>query len=113
MATFHPRTYLVVCPLVWHYRNELRKPHDMLAESGEFVNRSTIYRWFIHYGPILHKKLRRYQFTRIDSSWQLDETYVRVKGKWHYLYRAINKRGETVDFFFSHKRNKEAAYGKM
>ena len=79
---------------------------DMLAERGVFVNRSTIYRWFIHYGPILHKKLRRYQFTRTDSSWQLDETYVRVKGKWHYLYRAINKRGETVDFFFSYKRNK-------
>ena len=58
---------------------------DMLAERGVFVHRSTIYRWFIHYGPILHKKLRRYQFTRIDSSWQLDETYVKVKGKWHYL----------------------------
>ncbi|CAH7455651.1 transposase [Vibrio chagasii] len=83
---------------------------DMLSERGVFVNRSTIYRWFIHYGPILHKKLRRYQFTRIDTSWQLDETYVKVKGKWHYLYRAINKRGETLDFFFSRKRNKEAAY---
>ncbi|AUI88487.1 hypothetical protein BS333_19380 [Vibrio azureus] len=46
----------------------------------------------------------------INSPGQLDETYVRVEGKWHYLYRAINKRGETVDFFFSHKRNKEAAY---
>jgi len=51
---------------------------DMLAERGVFVNRSTIYRWFIHYGPILHKKLSRYQFTRIDSFWQLDETYVKV-----------------------------------
>ena len=81
---------------------------DMLAERGILVNRSTIYRWFIQYGPALRKKLRRYQFTRIDTSWQLDETY--VKGKWHYLYRAINKRGETLDFFFSHKRDKEAAY---
>ena len=51
---------------------------DMLAERGVFVNRSTIYRWFIHCGPILHKKLSRYQFTRIDSFWQLDETYVKV-----------------------------------
>ena len=86
------------------------KVHFLEYERGVFVNRSTIYRWFIHYGPILHKKLRRYQFTRIDTSWQLDETYVKVKGKWHYLYRAINKRGETLDFFFSRKRNKEAAY---
>ena len=83
---------------------------DMLAERGILVNRSTIYRWFIQYGPALRKKLRRYQFIRIDSSWQLDETYVKVKGKWYYLYRAINKRGETLDFYFSHKRNKEAAY---
>ena len=40
----------------------------------------------------------------------LDETYVKVKGKWHYLYYAINKQGETLDFYFCHKPNKEAAY---
>ncbi|WP_143715178.1 DDE-type integrase/transposase/recombinase, partial [Yersinia massiliensis] len=41
--------------------------------------------------PILRQKLRRYQFTHADSSWQLDETYIKVNGKWFYLYRAINK----------------------
>ncbi len=45
-----------------------------------------------------------------DSSWQLDETYVKVKGKWLYLYRAINKHGQTLDFYFSHKRNRHSAY---
>ncbi len=83
---------------------------DMLQERGISVNRSTIYRWFIEYAPALRKKVRRRQFIRADSSWQLDETYVKVKGKWHYLYRAINKQGETLDFYFSHKRNKDAAY---
>ena len=83
---------------------------DMLAKRGGSVNRSTIYRWFIEYAPALRKKLRRHQFIRADSSWQLDETYVKVKGKWHYLYRAINKQGETLDFYFSQKRNKNAAY---
>lgn len=83
---------------------------DMLAERGILVNRSSIYRWFIQYGPALRKKLRGYQFIRVDSSWQLDETYVKVKGKWYYRYRAINKRGETLDFYFSHKRNKESYY---
>jgi transposase, IS6 family len=68
---------------------------DMLAERGISVNRSTIYRWFIEYAPVLRKKLRRHQFIRTDTSWQLDETYVKMKGKWHYLYRAINKQGET------------------
>ncbi len=47
---------------------------DMLAERGFQVNRSTIYRWFIEYSPALRKKLHRYQFVRVDSSWQLDET---------------------------------------
>ncbi|WP_305812742.1 IS6 family transposase [Photobacterium leiognathi] len=83
---------------------------DMLAERGISVNRSTIYRWFIEYSPALRKKLHRYQFIRVDSSWQLDETYVKVKGKWFYLYRAINKQGETLDFYFSKKRNKYSAY---
>ncbi len=78
----------------------------MLAERDIFVNRSTICRWFIEYSP----KLRRYQFTTVHSSWQLDKTYVLVKGKWLYLYRAINKQSETLDFYFSHKRNKKSAY---
>ena len=85
---------------------------DMLAERGISVNRPTIYRWFIEYSPKLRKKLRRnYQFIKTDSSWLLDESYVvKVKGKSHYLYRAINKQGDTLDFYFSHKRNKEVVY---
>ncbi len=58
----------------------------MLAERGISVNCSTIYRWFIEYSPKLSKKLRRnYQLIQTDSSWLLDETYVKVKGKLHYL----------------------------
>lgn len=83
---------------------------DILQERGISVNRSTIYRWFIEYAPALRKKLRHHQFIRIDSPWQLDDTNVKVKGKWHYLYRAINKQGETLDLYFSHKRNRDAAY---
>lgn len=83
--------------VVWFDTDELRQPKRHAAERGISVNRSTIYRWFIEYAPALRKKLRRHQFIRIDSSWQLDETYVKVKGKWHYLYRAINKQGETLD----------------
>ncbi len=76
---------------------------DMLTERGVSVNRSTIYRWFMEYAPALRKKLRRHQFIRADFAWQLDETYVKVKGKWHYLYRAINKQGETLGCYFSPK----------
>ena len=83
---------------------------DMLAERGISVHRSTIYRWFIEYAPILRKKLKKYQFIRAVSSWQLDETYVKVNGKWFYLYRAIDKHGNTLDVYFSPKRNRHAAY---
>ena len=62
---------------------------DMLAERGISVHRSTIYRWFIEYSPILREKLKKYQFIRTVSSWHLNETYVKVNGKWFYLYRAI------------------------
>ncbi|CAH1528858.1 hypothetical protein THF1D04_220059 [Vibrio owensii] len=60
---------------------------DMLQERGISVNRSTIYRWFIEFAPSLRKKIRRYRYQMIgkDSSWQLDETYVKVKGKERYL----------------------------
>ena len=83
---------------------------DMLAERGISVDRSTIYRWFIEYSPSLRKKLRRYQFINTNSSWQLDETYVKVKGQWFYLYRAIDNQGNTLDFYFSKKRNNYLAY---
>ena len=83
---------------------------DMLQERGISVNRSTIYRWFIEFASSLRKKIRRYQMIGKDSSWQLDETYVKVKGKWFYLYRAINKQVQTLDFYFSKKRNRHSAY---
>ena len=81
-----------------------------LAEWGISVHRSTIYRWFIEYATILRKKFKKYQFIRTVSSWRLDETYVKVNGKWFYLYCAIDKYGDTLDVYFSPKRNRYAAY---
>lgn len=96
----------------WYGSTPLSYAHlsAMLEERGISVNRSTIYRWFVEYAPKLRRVFRRYQFINKDSSWQLDETYVKVKGKWQYLYRAINKQGQTIDFFLSPKRDKYAAY---
>lgn len=59
---------------------------------------------------MLRKELKKYQFIRTVSSWQLDETYVKVNGKWFYLYRAIDKYGNTLDIYFSPKRNRHTAY---
>ena len=104
-------TIILWC-LRWYGSTPLSYAHvsDMLAERGISVHRSTIYRWFIQYAPVLRKKLKKYQFIRTVTSWQLDETYVKVNGKWFYLYRAIDKHGDTLDIYFSPKRNRHAAY---
>ena len=81
----------------------------MLKERGVDVDHTTIYRWVQHYAPELHKRLRWYTKPYYCGSWQVDETYVKVKGKWLYLYRAIDSRGRTIDFHLSQTRNAGAA----
>ena len=81
----------------------------MLQERGVAVNHTTIYRWVQRYAPEIEKRFRWIWKPVWSSSWQVDETYVRVSGQWMYLYRAITKEGETVDFHLSRTRNKKAA----
>ena len=77
----------------------------MMAERGVAVDHSMIYRWVQHYAPEMEKRLR-WQWRRPQSrSWRIDETYVKVRGKWAYLYRAVDKLGNTIDFYFSSTRN--------
>lgn len=73
---------IILWSVRWYSSTPLSYAHlsDMLAERGIAVNRSTLYRWFIEYSPKLRKTLRNYQFIRSDSLWQLDETYVKVRG---------------------------------
>ena len=79
-----------------------------MEEHGFAVHYTTIYRWIKRYGPQLEKLIRWYQgYT--TSSWRVDETYVKVAGKWLYLFRAIDSRGRTVDFYLSRRRNELAA----
>ena len=81
----------------------------MMTERGVAVDHSTIYRWVQHYAPEMEKRLR-WQWRRPQSrSWRIDETYVKVRGKWAYLYRAVDKLGSTIDFYLSSTRNTKAA----
>src|SRR3546814_16762555 len=73
----------------------------MLAERGISVDHTTIYRWVQCYAPELEKPLRWFWRRGFDPSWRLDETYVKVRGKWTYLYRAVDNRGATIDFYLS------------
>ena len=80
----------------------------MMSERGLSIDHTTLYRWVQYYAPILKKKTEWYQ-KRFSGRWHLDEMYIKVKGEWKYLYRAIDERGNTLDFYLSRRRNAIAA----
>ena len=84
------------------------KARSAQHERGVTVDHATLYRWVQRYAPELEKRTLWYQ-NRISFSWRVDETYVRVKGRWKYLYRAIDKDGNTLDFLLSDRRDAKAA----
>ena len=81
----------------------------MMLERGIEVDHTTLFRWVQQYAPEIEKRLRWYYKPGLAESWKVDETYVKVKGKWKYLYRAITKSGKTLDFYLSSTRNAKAA----
>jgi transposase, IS6 family len=80
----------------------------MLLDRGVAVDHSTIFRWIQAYAAELEKRIRPH-LRLSNGSWRVDETYVRVKGRWTYLYRAVDSRGQTIDFLLSAKRDTAAA----
>jgi transposase-like protein len=80
----------------------------MMQERGLVVGHSTVYRWVQAYAPELDKRCRAYLKPTTDS-WRVDETYIKVKGKWKYLYRAVDSKGNTLDFLLCAKRDIKAA----
>jgi transposase, IS6 family len=78
----------------------------MLLDRGVEVDHTTIFRWIQAYAVNLEKQLRPHLRTR-NGSWRVDETYVKVKGRWMYLYRAVDSRGQTIDFLLPAKRDAE------
>ena len=79
-----------------------------MAERGLSVDHTTIWRWTQAYGPEVHRRLRG-NIKRKSSTWHVDETFVRIAGQWMYLFRAVDGSGQTVDFYLSETRNREAA----
>jgi len=80
----------------------------MLLDRGVEVDHTTIFRWIQAYAAELEKRIRPH-LRMNNGSWRVDETYVKVKGRWTYLYRAVDSRGQTIDFLLSAKRDAEAA----
>src|SRR5664279_1801098 len=90
------------------YRLSYRDLVAMMAERGITVSHTTIHRWVIRYVPEFEKRWNR--FARpVNNSWRVDETYIKIRGKWHFLYRAVDKHGKTVDFLLRPDRSVAAA----
>jgi len=90
------------------YRLSYRDLVGIMAERGIMVAHSSILRWVTQYVPEYEKRWNR--FSRpVSTSWRCDETYVSIRGKWHYLYRAVDKYGKTVDFLLRRDRGIAAA----
>src|SRR5664280_1119213 len=101
---------LILCAVRWYlrYSLSLRDVEELLEERGLSIDHTTVWRWVQYYGPELEQRLRQH-LNPTNKSWRVDETYVRVKGRWCYLYRAIDSRGATIDFLLSALRDADAA----
>ncbi len=100
--------------ILWAVRWYLQFPisyrdlERMLADRGVAVDHTTMYRWVQRFAPELERRLRRH-LRPCRGPWHVDETYVRVGGRWRYLYRAVDGTGQTIDFRLSATRDKRAA----
>ncbi|MBN5232507.1 IS6 family transposase [Serratia marcescens] len=90
------------------YALSLRNLEEMMAERGIVVDHSTLHRWVIRRVPLLDKAFRRHKRT-VGRRERMDETYIKVKGQWKYLYRAVDTAGQTIDFLLTAKRDAAAA----
>jgi hypothetical protein len=105
-----PVEIILVC-MHWYckYGISNRDLAEMMQERGAEVEPSTIMRWVHRYALELERRVRWYQGYRV-TSWRVDETYVKVGGKWKYLFRAVDKHGRLIDFILTDRRNTRAAY---
>jgi transposase, IS6 family len=105
---FEPEVILLA--VGWYLRFSLsyRDVEELLGERGVHADHVTVWRWVQRYAPELQRRLRRH-LKPTNDSWRMDETYVRVKGKWRYLYRAVDSTGATLDFLLSAKQDAAAA----
>ena len=113
MLSFKGRHFpkaIVLMAVRWYvaYALSYRDIEELMNERGVKVSHATVQRWVVEYSPELMEKARKVMKSSAES-WRMDETYIKVKGQWVYLYRVVDKFGNTIDFMLSKKRDKPAA----
>jgi putative transposase len=106
----HFEREIILMSIRWYVAYSLSYRHieELMGERGLKLDHPTIQRWVVRYSPELHKNFSKHK-KNVGTSWKMDETYIKVEGKWVYLYRAVDKIGDTIDFMLSVKRDKQAA----
>ncbi|OOR09360.1 IS6 family transposase [Bacillus cereus] len=106
----HYQPDIILLTIRWYLRYNLsfRDLVEMMEERGLSLAHTTIMRWVHQYGPELNKRIRKH-LKPTNDSWRVDETYLKIKGKKMYLYRAVDSEGNTIDFYLSQRRNAKAA----
>ena len=101
---------IVVLCARWYlsFKLSYRDLVSMMSERGVGLAHAIILRWVQHYSPEFERRWKRYA-RPVGGSWRMDETYVKVRGEWVYLYGAVDKAGKTVDFFLSRPQDVNAA----
>src|SRR6202035_986696 len=116
MIEQHPFTWrhfqpdIILLCVRWYLRYALsyRDLEEMMLERGLHVDHTTIYRWVQQYAPELEKRCRPH-LKACNDSWKVDETYIKIKKVWMYLYRAVDSQGNTLEFLLNPTRDAEAA----
>jgi putative transposase len=101
---------IILMGVRWYvaYPLSYRHVEELMEERGVSVDHATIQRWVVKYSAQLEEAFHRRK-RAVGRSWRMDETYIKVKGQWRYLYRAVDKTGQTIDFLLTEERDEQAA----
>jgi len=101
---------IILMGVRWYvaYPLSYRHVEELMEERGVPIDHATIQRWVVKYSPQLEEVFHRRK-RPVWVSWRMDETYIKVKGQWYYLYRAVDKTGQTIDFLLAAQRDEQAA----
>jgi transposase-like protein len=102
---------VIVLAIRWylHYGLSYRDLEELLVERGVEVDHVTVYRWVLRFTPLLAEAARPCRHA-VGDRWQVDETYVKVAGRWRYVYRAIDQFGQVIDVFVAPRRDAKEAH---